>query len=165
MMPFRNTNLRFSVAEQIRYSFAEERKKLILAVKDLSEAMTREAIELNGWSVHDILAHRLFWERREVEALTQYLYGQRIELLDFPIRYIDGANRGAVKALDSQSTKRIIGKLISTRDELNGLVVEIEDVALNQRDDNARAVLGVAIEHDREHCTQILQWRQENLLS
>ena len=29
-------NADFSVAEQIRYSFAEERKKLILAVKDLS---------------------------------------------------------------------------------------------------------------------------------
>lgn len=163
-MPFRNTNIQFSVAEQIRYSFTEERKKLILAVKDLSEAMTREAIELSGWSVHNILAHRLFWERREVEAIAQYLRGQRIELLDFPVKYIDGANRGAVKALESQATNRIIGKLISTRDELSGLVVEIEDVALNQPDDNARAILGVAIEHDREHSIQILQWRQESLL-
>lgn len=111
------------------------------------------------WSVHDVLAHRLFWERSEVEAIGQYLLGKRIALLDFPIKRVDGANRGAVDTLRSQPTEQITRELAITRSALQQLLDRIRDDELNSDGNEVRTILGIAIEHDREHAAQINEWR------
>ena len=81
----------------------------------LSEEEARAPLEAGGWSVHDILAHRLFWEGREVEALGRHLSGKRVELLDFPLKRIDGTNAAAVDTLREHSTRRLLRELARTR--------------------------------------------------
>ena len=154
-----------TVAERLRYWLVEERRLLLDVVSGLTEDAAREPFQLGGddstsWSVHDILAHRLFWEGREAEALGQYLLGKRVELLDFPVKRIDGTNAAAVDTLLGQPTKKVLRGLCKTRDALLELVARIDDDQLNADDNPAQLILGVALEHDREHRKQIQAWRR-----
>jgi len=149
-----------SPAAQIRYWIGEERTRLLNAVDGLTEDQAREPMQPGDWSAHDVLAHRLFWERSEVEAIGQYLLGKRIELLDFPVKRVDGANRGAVQTLRSQPTEQIIRELAITRAALQQFLDRIRDDELDDPGNDARTILGIALEHDREHAAQINEWRR-----
>ncbi|PZC44791.1 MAG: Protein of unknown function (DUF1706) [Chloroflexi bacterium] len=109
--------------------------------------------------MHDILAHRLFWERQEVQALGQHLLAQRVELLDFPSHRLDGANAAAVRTMARMTTPDLLHDLRRTREALLELIARLDDSDLNTPDNAARTILGVALTHDREHTAQILDWR------
>ena len=147
-------------AKQIRYWLVEERRRLLASVAGLSEDEAQQSLEPDGWAVHAILAHRLFWEGREVEAVGQYLLGCSVELLDFPVRRLDGANAAAVSAMQHHRTDRILRELRETRTLLGFLVQRVPDTDLNTRGNPVRVLLGVALEHDREHSRQIQCWRE-----
>lgn len=156
----RSDKPRHTAAERLRYWLVEERRLLLAAVGGLTEDAAREPLAADGWSVHDVLAHRMFWEGREAEALGKYLLGQRVELLDFPVKRIDGTNAAAVDTLRGHSTARILRELARTREALLQLAAKVPDAALNDEQDEARILLGVALEHDREHRRQIEAWRK-----
>ena len=126
----------------------------------LSEAEVRQPLEPGGWSVRDILAHRLFWERREVEGLGQHLLAQRVELLDFPSKRLDAANAAAVRTMQGMTATEILRDLARTRAALLDLVRRLPDDDLNAPTSDARTLLGVALTHDREHAAQIRAWRE-----
>lgn len=154
------TTAAYTPADQIRYWLAEERRLLIEAVTGLSEDEAREPLAEGEWSVHEILAHRMFWEGREVEAIGQHLLGQRVELPDFPIKRLDGTNAAAVDTLRGHSTAQLLRDLIRLRAMLNDLLTRLPDADLDAKDNPARIILGVALEHDREHRRQIEAWRR-----
>lgn len=133
---------------------------MLAAVAGLSEAQSRQPLEAGGWSVHAILAHRLFWERREVEALGQHLLGQRVELLDFPSKRLDAANAAAVRTMRGMTAAAILRDLARTRAALLDLVDRLPRDDLNAPGNDARTLLGVALTHDREHAAQIRAWRE-----
>ena len=150
----------FTTAERIRYWLTEERRLLIAAVTGITLDDARQPLEPGAWSVHGILAHRMFWEGREIEALAQHLLGKRMELLDFPLKRINGTNAIAVETLQRHDTSRVLGELAETRAMLMSLVAKLPDEDLNAIDGPARTLLGVAMEHDREHRRQIEAWRK-----
>ena len=116
-------------------------------------------MEPDGWSVHDILAHRVFWEGREVEAIGQHLLGRRVELLDFPGKRLAGTNAAAVTTMEGMSSAELLRDLGRTREALMDLVARLSDDDLNMPDNDARTILGIALSHDREHSAQIREWR------
>lgn len=161
----------YTVAERIRYWLGEERRLLLEAVSGLTADAAREPLDADlpsgsqgasadAWSVHDILAHRMFWEGRESEAIDQYLHGKRVELLDFPVKRIDGTNAAAVDTLRGQPTEKILRGMRKTREALMGFVAKLDDEQLNSDESPAQLILGVALEHDREHRKQIQAWRR-----
>lgn len=156
----RSDEPRHSAAERLRYWLVQERRLLVDAVSGLTEARAREPLEPDGWSVHDVLAHRMFWEGREAEALGKYLLGQRVDLLDFPLKRIDGTNAAAVDTLRNHTTAQVLRELTRTREALLQLAAKVPDSALNREADEARTLLGVALEHDREHRQEIEAWRR-----
>lgn len=162
----------YTVAERIRYWLVEERRLLLDAVSGLTADAAREPLDADvasrsqgasedAWSVHDILAHRMFWEGRESEAIDQYLQGKRVELLDFPVKRIDGTNAAAVDTLRGQPTEKILRGMGKTRKALLELVAKLDDEQLNDDESAAQLILGVALEHDREHRKQIQAWRRQ----
>ena len=148
-----------SDAERLRYWLVEERRRLLDVVRGLSEEQAALPLEPAGWCVQQILAHRLFWEGREAEALGQYLLGRRVDLLQFPLKRLDGANAAAVDTRRRFSSRELLRALRKSREALRSLAERIPDAALNDPQDRARAVLGIALEHDREHAQQIGAWR------
>ncbi len=145
---------------QLRDRLAEERRRLLAAVAGLTEAETRQPLAPGAWSVHDLLAHRLYWEREEVQALGDHLLGRRAALLDFPLRNLDAVNAAAVRRLQNLATATILRQLRQTRALLDRLVVRVPDGELNTAENPARMLLGIALEHDREHSAQIRAWRR-----
>ncbi len=158
----------YTVAERIRYWLVEERRLLLEAVYGLTADAAHKPLDpdaVNSWSVHDILAHRMFWEGRESEAIEQFLQGKRVELLDFPVKRIDGTNGAAVDTLRGQPTEKILRGLGKTRKALLEFVAKLDDDQLNDDESAAQLILGVALEHDREHRKQIQDWRRQQALN
>ena len=133
---------------------------MLAAVAGLSEEGSRRPLAPGAWSVHAILAHRLFWERREVEALGQHLLGRRVELLDFPSKRLDAANAAAVRTMRGMTAAAVLRDLARTRAALLDLVERLPTDDLNAPGNDARTLLGVALTHDREHAAQIRAWRE-----
>ena len=95
-----------------------------------------------------------------MEAVGHYLLGRSVELLIFPVRWLGGANAAAVSAMQHHRTDRILRELGETRTLLESLVQRVPDTDLNTRGNPVRVLLGVALEHDREHSHQIQSWRE-----
>ena len=111
------------------------------------------------------MAHRLFWEAEEREALEEYLSGQTPRLLEFPVERIDATNASAVAALSSREWDALQGALRRLRERSRTLVERIPDEDLNTPGNAARILLGVALEHDREHRRELETWLDAKLRS
>lgn len=132
---------------------------MLAAVAGLDDDQLRQPLAPDAWSVHAILAHRLFWERQEVQALGQHLLGQRVDLLDFPSRRLNDTNAAAVRTMEWMTGADLLRDLQRTRRALLELLARVPDDDLNIPQNEARILLGIALTHDREHATQIRDWR------
>jgi len=158
-MPFgRTAGQTYTDAERIRYWWFTERERLLTALRAIDAARLRAPSAPGEWSAHELIAHRLFWEAHEREALDQYLQGQRPNLLEFPLKRIDAANASAIEALHKSETEALLGALVQLRASSAELAARIEDADLETPHNPARILRGVALEHDREHRRQIEAW-------
>ncbi|MEE9276858.1 MAG: hypothetical protein V3V06_00425, partial [Dehalococcoidia bacterium] len=66
----------------------------------------------------------------------------------------------AVATLQGHTSARLLRELRQTRAMLMELLAKVPDADLNSAHNAARAILGVALEHDREHGRQIQSWRR-----
>ena len=128
---------------------------MLAALEAVDPARRDERVGESGWTAREILAHRLFWEAQEREAFEQYVNGREPELLRFPVERIDAANAAAVESLrgrEWRSLQRALGRLRASGELL---VSQVPDADLEQPRNPARILLGVALEHDREHRREI----------
>ena len=149
----------YSDAERIRYWWAEERRLLLTALASVEPQRRTEPLSEANWSAREIVAHRLFWEAQEREALEQYLNGQEPQLLRFPVKRIDAANAAAVESLRNREFEALLRALARLRARSEALAAQVPDADLEQPKNAARILLGVALEHDREHRREIAAWR------
>ena len=155
----------FSDAQRLRYWWGAERERLLAVIGGTSAALSREPLGDGEWSARGIVAHRLFWEAEEREALEEYLSGQTPRLLEFPVERIDATNASAVAALSSREWDALQGALRRLRERSRTLVERIPDEDLNTPGNAARILLGVALEHDREHRRELETWLDAKLRS
>ncbi len=148
----------YSDAERIRYWWAEERRLLLAALASVAPPRRDEPLGEGAWSAREIAAHRLFWEAQEREALEQYLNGREPQLLRFPVKRIDAANAAAVESLRNREFDALVRALARLRARSEALAAQIPDADLEQPKNAARILLGVALEHDREHRREIATW-------
>ena len=71
--------------------------------------------------------------------------------MSFPTRRIDSTNAAAVASLGDRRLPALIRALQDLRGRTATLVERIPDGDLNTPGNPARILLGVALEHDREH--------------
>ena len=141
----------WSDAQRLRYWWQAERELLLAALSAVPEnAAHTETVE-DGWSPNGIAAHRLFWEAEERAAIEEHLGGAFPSLLDFPTRRIDTTNAAAVASLGDRRLSALIRALQDLRERTATLVERVPDADLNAHGNPARILLGVALEHDREH--------------
>jgi len=151
-MPFgRAAQRSYTDAQRIRYWWREERERLLAAIAAVPSRRIDEPTAEGAWSPRDVLAHRLFWEAQEREAFEQYLQGREPDLLRFPIERIDAANAAAVESLRTREIESLSRVLTHLRANSETLVAQIPDTDLEKPKNAARILLGVALEHDREH--------------
>jgi hypothetical protein len=145
----------WSDAQRLRYWWQAERDLLLKTLAAIPENDVDEAIAEGAWSPTGLAAHRLFWEAEERAAIEEHLGGAVPTLLDFPTRRIDSTNAAAVASLGDRRMTALIRALQDLRSRTATLVERIPDADLNTQGNPARILLGVALEHDREHRTEL----------
>ena len=141
----------WSDAQRLRYWWQAERELLLKTLSAVPEDQVDEPLADGAWSPKGIAAHRLFWEAEERAAIEEHLGGAFPSLLDFPTRRIDSTNSAAVTSLGDRRLSALIRAVQDLRDRTATLVERIPDADLNTQGNPARILLGVALEHDREH--------------
>ena len=141
----------WSDAQRLRYWWQAERDLLLKTLAAVPEGQVDDALAEGGWSPTGMAAHRLFWEAEERAAIEEHLGGAFPSLLDFPTRRIDSTNAAAVASLGNRQLTALIRALQDLRERTATLVERIPDADLNTQGNPARILLGVALEHDREH--------------
>ena len=145
------SNRGWSDAQRLRYWWQAERELLLTALVVVPADAAHTEIAEHGWSPNGIAAHRLFWEAEERAAIEEHLGGAFPSLLDFPTRRIDSTNAAAVASLGDRHLPALVRALRDLRDRTATLVERVPDEDLNTHGNPARILLGVALEHDREH--------------
>lgn len=151
----RDAERSWSDAQRLRYWWQAERDLLLHTLAATPEDAVDQAISEDGWSPKGIAAHRLFWEAEERAAIEEHLSGTFPTLLDFPTRRIDSTNAAAVESLGDRRLSALLRALADLRGRTATLVERIPDEDLNTHGNPARILLGVALEHDREHRQQL----------
>lgn len=141
----------WSDAQRLRYWWQAERNLLLSALAAVPESEIKTSLAEGAWSPIGVAAHRLFWEAEERAAIEELLGGSFPSLLDFPTRRIDSTNAAAVASLGDRRLSALIRALQDLRARTATLVERIPDDDLNSPGNPARILLGVALEHDREH--------------
>lgn len=141
----------WSDAQRLRYWWQAERDLLLKTLAAVPEGQVDDALAEGAWSPTGMAAHRLFWEAEERAAIEEHLGGAFPSLLDFPTRRIDSTNAAAVASLGNRQLTALIRALQDLRERTATLVERVPDADLNTQGNPARILLGVALEHDREH--------------
>ena len=141
----------WSDAQRLRYWWQAERELLLKTLSAVPEDQVNDVLNEGAWSPKSMAAHRLFWEAEERAAIEDHLGGAFPTLLDFPTRRIDSTNAAAVASLGDRRLPALIRALQDLRSRTATLVERIPDTDLNTQGNPARILLGVALEHDREH--------------
>ena len=145
----------WSDARRLRYWWQAERDLLLRTLAAVPDDAVDIEIEAGGWSPKGMAAHRLFWEAEERAAIEEHLGDTFPTLLDFPTRRIDSTNAAAVASLGDRRLSALIRALQDLRERTAMLVERLPDEHLNAQGNPARILLGVALEHDREHRRQL----------
>ena len=141
----------WSDAQRLRYWWQAERASLLAALSAVPEERASEELSEGGWSAVGVAAHRLFWEAEERAAIEEHLGGGVPSLLEFPTKRIDSTNASAVASLGERRLPALVRALQDLRGRTATLVERLPDDDLNAPGNPARILLGVALEHDREH--------------
>ena len=141
----------WSDAQRLRYWWQAERELLLRALDAVPPDAANAPLDEGAWSPQGMAAHRLFWEAEERAAIEEHLGGAFPSLLDFPTRRIDSTNAAAVASLGDRRLPALIRAVQDLRGRTATLVERIPEADLNSQGNPARILLGVALEHDREH--------------
>lgn len=151
----------WSDARRLRYWWQAERNLLLKTLAAIPDDAVDLAMEDGGWSPKGVAAHRLFWEAEERAAIEEHLGGAFPTLLDFPTHRIDSTNSAAVASLGDRRLSALTRALEDLRQRTATLVERVSDEDLNTQGNPARILLGVALEHDREHRRELEAWRSK----
>ncbi len=141
----------WSDAQRLRYWWQAERNLLLKSLEAVSEDAVDTPLDVGAWTPRGMAAHRLFWEAEERAAIEEHLGGVFPSLLDFPTDRIDSTNAAAVESLGERQMPALLRALADLRTRTATLVERVQDADLNEQGNPARILLGVALEHDREH--------------
>ncbi len=141
----------WSDAQRLRYWWQAERSQLLQTLALVPDESADDAAADGAWSAVGVAAHRLFWEAEERAAIEEHLGGAVPSLLNFPTKRIDSTNAAAVSSLGARPLPALMRALEDLRVRTATLVERLPDDDLNEPGNPARILLGVALEHDREH--------------
>lgn len=148
-----------SLRQELLAELAEARRELLSAVEGLSEAQMTAPLPGGEWSAKDILAHVASWEElRPVEVARtaggdQPVYG-RLQDDDF-----DRWNALMMVYRRDLPLEQVLRELLKARERLLAVVAELPDEQLPAAAEG-RMRIRRAAHHEREHATQIREWRQ-----
>ncbi len=149
---------------EVLQRMTDTRDRLWRAIEGLTaEQMVQPGV--NGeWSVKDILAHMAFWEERCLNRLRLVVAGRLDQIQYINPDEVDGINYRAWQERREWTLDRVVTRLKAVREELVAALAVLTDEQLTASPTQIPVWQMIAVdtfEHDEEHISQILRWREQ----
>ncbi|MEE8369752.1 MAG: ClbS/DfsB family four-helix bundle protein [Dehalococcoidia bacterium] len=138
------------------------RRTLLAALEGLSERELTDVAAVGDWTIRDVLAHILAWEKVALQRLDLIESGQASQIQWVPAEEVDAQNArfheaGRSLALDEVS-RRLADRLALIRERVQSMTEEQLNIAdtIDQRVWFPHSTYL----HEEEHAAQIVQWRR-----
>lgn len=140
------------------------RAQLLNAIEGLSQRELTEIPIYEGWTIKDVLAHVIGWDRRVIQTIPLMLQNRADEIPDVEV---DEYNRRSVEAGKDKSLAEILAEIKDTHRQIMGLLAPLSRVDVEMRRERhgriitiQSYVIDVMMEHERQHAVEIEQWRK-----
>lgn len=140
------------------------RAKLLEAINGLSRHELTEIPIYEGWTIKDVLAHVIGWDRRVISTLPLMLQNRAGEVAGVDV---DLFNQESVNAWRDKSLAEVRAEIQSTHRYIVEIIAGLDHKEIDlRRERHGRIitirsyVIDVMTDHDREHAAEIELWRK-----
>lgn len=148
---------------------AQGRERLLSAIRGLSEEEMTISGVVGDWSVKEILAHIVAWDK-ETRAVIKRAISQENPRFDYTIRGARGFakwNAQEIEKRRAMSVDQILAEMEEAREGLIELADQLKEKELSRSfippwrsPKTPRGNLKVQAEHDIVHADQIMAWQR-----
>ena len=140
------------------------RSQLLKSIDGLSHRELTETLIYEEWTIKDVMAHVIGWDRRVIKTLPLMLQDRADEI---PGVDVEAFNRQSVEACRDKTLAEVLADIKSTHRQILEILAEVDHVEIDTRRVRygrtitiRSYVIDVMMEHEREHATEIEQWRK-----
>ncbi len=141
------------------------RSTLLDAIDGLSERELTQTPIYENWTIKDVLAHVIGWDRRVLATLPLILQDRAGEI---PGVEVEEHNQQSVAAWKDKSLAEVLAAIQSTHQQILDIITSIDHVEIDRRHERRGRVLtirsyviDIMMEHERRHAIEIEQWRKK----
>lgn len=149
-----------AIVSDLKYS----RSVLWQAVAGLSQRELTETPIYDGWTIKDVLAHIVGWDKRTLDTL-RLIVANRAN--DVPGVDVLAFNRQSVAALAGQTVAEIMAEAEAVHQHVIDVITGLDYKEIDRRHDrNGRIItirsyiIDIMVDHERQHAAEIELWRQ-----
>jgi hypothetical protein len=146
------------------------RSRFLQSLEGLSHREMTEIPIYEGWTVKDVLAHMIGWDQWVLSTLPLMLQNRADEI---PTVDEDRYNRQSVAARQDIPVRDLLVEIESTHQQILDKLSQVDHVEIDMRRERQGRiitirsyVIEVMVDHERQHATEIEQWRvalEENI--
>jgi uncharacterized damage-inducible protein DinB len=139
------------------------RSRFLQSIEGLSRREMTEIPIYEGWTVRDVLAHMIGWDHWVLSTLSLMLQNRADEI---PAVDEDMYNRQSIATWQDKSVDDLLLEIQTTHQRILDTFSQIDHVEIDMRRERQGRiitirsyVIEVMVEHERQHATEIEQWR------
>lgn len=141
------------------------RSTLLKAIEGLSARELVQTPIYGEWTIKDVLAHVIGWDRRVITILPMILQDRASQVAGVDVQE---HNRQSISVWQDKSFAEVLAAIRSSHRQILDIVAGLDHVEIDKRRKrNSRIitirsyVLDIMLEHERQHALEIEQWRKE----
>jgi uncharacterized damage-inducible protein DinB len=141
------------------------RSMLLESIEGLSQRELTEAPIYGNWTIKDVLAHVIGWDKRVLKTLPLMVQGRANEV---PGVDVEAFNRQSVEAAKDKTFTELFSEIQATHQQILDFISELDHMEIDRRHErNGRIitirsyVIEIMVEHERQHAVEIEHWRKE----
>jgi len=156
--------------DELIQKLREVRSLLLSTTLGLKEKELTQELITDKWALKDILGHVTSWEEEFIRVIQKFLR-EEIPNYDYVIKEENNWsewNLAEWKRRKSLSYKQTMDQFLSAHEQFIDLIRKLEEKELAQRkigswgsESSIEEIILSQIDHEIEHCRQIVEWRQK----
>jgi hypothetical protein len=141
------------------------RSELLKSIEGLSQRELTETPIYEDWTIKDVLAHVIGWDRRVLQTLPLMLQNRAGEI---PGVEREAYNGQSIAAWQDKSLSEVLAEIKAVHQHILSIIASTDQAEIDlRRDRNGRIitirsyVIDIMMDHERKHAAEIRQWRRD----
>lgn len=141
------------------------RRDLLEAIAGLSLRELTQTPVYDDWTIKDVLAHLIGWDRWSIGVLELIRQGRSEEI---PGVDVEAHNRASIQQWREHSWAEVAAAVQASHQQLLAIISGMDHIEIDKRHTRQGRVLTVRsyvintiIDHERQHAVELQQWRRE----